>query len=242
MFVAGRKLAAVLNALEKETRAGVIAKDLDKLAYDLILAEGAKPAFLNSRPGGADKPYPYTLCISLNDVVVHGQPSNYVIKDGDVASLDLGLKYKGYYVDSAITVGVGTITKEANKLMEATKEALVAGIKEAKLGNTLGDVGYAIANVVHKRGFSVADGLVGHGIGRTLHEDPIVFNFGRRGEGEELEEGMVIAIEPMVNAGGSAVRTLKDESFATRDGSLSAHFEHTVAITKHGPQILTCLD
>ena len=240
MAVGGQKLAAVLAALRKETKAGVVTKDLDTLAHDLIVASDAKPAFLNYHPAGARNAYPWTLCISLNDVVVHGQPSGYVIKDGDLVKLDLGLKYQGWYLDAAITVGVGKISKEAEKLMAATKEALAAGVKAAKIGSTFGDLGFAIESVVRKYGFSVADDLIGHGIGRNLHEDPPVLNFGREGQGEPIEEGMVIAIEPMVVVGSPAVKTLKlDESFATRDGSLAAHFEHTVAITSAGPRILT---
>jgi methionyl aminopeptidase len=236
----GKILANVLAALRKETKAGVVTKDLDTLARDLIVASGAKPAFLNYRPDGARAPYPWTLCVSLNDVVVHGQPSDYVIKDGDIVKLDLGLKYEKWYLDAAITVGVGKISKEAEKLIAATHDALAAGINAAKVGNTFGDLGYAIESVVRKHGFSVADNLIGHGIGRDLHEDPAVLNFGRKGDGEPIEEGMVIAVEPMVSAGGGAVKIRQaDESFATRDGSLAAHFEHTVAITSRGPRILT---
>jgi methionyl aminopeptidase len=239
MAEGGRLLGRVLEALRKETKVGVQTKDLDRLARDLIIASGAKPAFLNYRPHGARHAYPWTLCVSLNDVVVHGQPSDYAIRDGDLVSLDLGLKHKGYYLDAAITVGVGNVSKAAQKLLVATKDALTAGIKEAKPGKTLGDIGHAVEAVVKKNGFAVVEDLVGHGIGRELHEDPAVLNFGRKGEGDWLEEGMVIAIEPMVAADRGAIRTQKDESYATRDGSLAAHFEHTVAITKHGPRILT---
>ena len=209
------------------------------MAYDLIVSTGDKPSFLNYRPEGARKPYPATICSSVNDVVVHGLPSDYVIKEGDLLKLDLGLVHGGFHLDAARTVGVGKITSEAKRLMAVTRKALDAGIKAAKSGHTLGDVGYAIHDVVDKAGYSVAEGLTGHGIGHSLHEDPAVFNFGRRGQGEEIEEGMVIAIEPMVNIGGGAIRQLKDDSYATRDGSLSAHFENTVAITKNGPRVLT---
>jgi len=239
MAKGGRILALVLAALKKEAKVGVVTRDLDTLAHDMIVAAGAQPAFLNYRPHGARHAYPWTLCVSLNDVIVHGQPSDYALRDGDIVSLDLGLKQQGFYLDAAITVGVGEISAEARKLIAATEEALAAGIKMAKPGKTLGDVGHAIEGVVLKNKFAVADDLVGHGIGRALHEDPAVFNFGEKGEGDWLEEGLVIAIEPMVVAGRSAVRTLADESFATRDGSLAAHFEHTVAITKNGPRVLT---
>ncbi len=239
MAVGGKILAGVLEALRKEVEVGIATKDLDKLAHDLIIEAGARPAFLNYRPAGAKTAYPWTLCASLNDVVVHGQPSDYVLREGDIVSLDLGLVYQKWYLDAAITVGVGKILPEARKLMAVTEESLMAGIREAKIGRTLGDIGHAIQSIARKNHFSIAENLVGHGIGRELHEDPAVFNFGNRHDGEPLEEGMVIAIEPMVCAGLGAVRTLKDDSYATRDHSLSAHFEHTVAITRNGPKILT---
>ncbi len=241
MAEGGRRLAEVLVRLENETRAGVTTKQLDRLAYQLIHKSGAKPAFLRYRPAGAARAYPYTLCTSLNSVVVHGQPSSYTIKDGDIVKLDLGLSYKGFFLDAAITVAVGETKKDIKRLIGAPKDALAAGIAEVKVGNTLGDVGYAIERMAKKNKCSVADGLTGHGIGRALHEDPTVFNFGKKGEGEELQEGMVIAIEPMFTAGKPEVRQLRDESWATLDGSLAAHFEHTIAITKRGPRVLTAL-
>jgi methionyl aminopeptidase len=242
MAEGGRRLAEVLYELEKEVAVGVTTKQLDRSAYQMIHKLGAKPAFLHYRPNGARKAYPYTLCASLNDVVVHGQPSDDALRVGDIIKLDLGLIYKGFYLDSAITVAVGNVPAEVKKLMAVTKESLAAGIQEAYIGKTLGDVGYAIEQVVKKAKFSVADGLVGHGIGIALHEDPTVFNTGKRGEGEPLEVGMVLAIEPMVIAAKSgATVTRKDDSYASRDGSLAAHFEHTVAITENGPRILTQL-
>jgi methionyl aminopeptidase len=239
MVEGGKRLAAVLRKLTASVRAGMTTADIDKMAYDFITSAGDKPSFLNYRPAGAAKAYPATLCASINDVVVHGLPSDYVVKDGDLVKLDLGLIHKGFHLDAARTIGVGNITPEAKRLVAVTRKALDAGVKEAKPGNTLGDVGFAIESVVRKAGYSVADGLTGHGVGRSLHEDPAVFNFGRRGQGEEIHEGMVIAIEPMVNIGASAIKQLKDDSYATRDGSLSAHFENTIAITKKGPRVLT---
>ena len=253
MAEGGRKLAEVLHALEAEAKVGVTTKQLDRVAYQMIHKLGAKPAFLHYRPSGAAHAYPYTLCASLNDVVVHGQPSDYALASGDLIKLDLGLIYKGLYLDAAITVLVGDAAhagekkspaiREARKLIAATEEALAAGIAEARPGNTIGDIGAAIEAVVRRNKFSVAEGLIGHGIGRSLHEDPAVFNFGRRGTGEPLEEGMVIAIEPMVVASaaknGGAIVTRKDDSYATRDGSPAAHFEHTIAITARGPRVLT---
>jgi len=239
MAEGGKRLAAVLYQLAAETRAGVTTKQLDRIAYDLIHQSGAKPAFLNYRPSGARRPYPYTLCASVNDVVVHGQPSDYVIRDGDLVKLDLGLVYKKFYSDSAITVEVGKVSPDAKRLVAATAEALEAAIKAMKPGKTLGDLGAAIARVAEKRGCKVAEGLTGHGIGRALHEDPAVFNFGNKGQGDELRPGMVLAIEPMFTLGGGAIKQTKDEAWATRDGSLAAHFEHTVAIVEGGAEVLT---
>ena|ERR1700722_1850021 len=239
MAEGGKRLAEVLRALEADTHVGVKTIQLDRLAYQLIHKLGAKPAFLHYRPVGARKAYPYTLCASINDVVVHGQPSDYVIQDGDLVKLDLGLIYKGLYLDSAITVAVGEVSREAKKLVAATRDALAAGIEEAYIGKTLGDIGYAIAAVAKKNKVGIAEGLIGHGIGRELHEDPAVFNFGKRGDGEPLEIGMVLAIEPMFTAGAGATATRKDDSYVTADGGVAAHFEHSVAITKDGPRVLT---
>lgn len=235
----GAILARVLKDLRKETRAEVSTIELDRLARKLIVDAGAKPAFLHYRPAGAKKAYPYTLCISVNDVVVHGQPSVYKIREGDLVSLDLGLRYESFYLDAAITVAVGDVGRQAEKLIAATEEALAAAIKEAKPGHTLGDIGAVVERIAKKNKFSVVEGLTGHGIGRALHEDPTVFNMGRKGQGEDLEVGMVLAIEPMIAMGSGAIRQLLDESYGTADGSLAAHFEHTVAITARGPQILT---
>ncbi len=239
MAEGGRRLGDILRTLEREVRAGITTKHLDRLAYQLIHKAGAKPAFLHYRPAGARRGYPYTLCASLNDIVVHGQPSEYVIKDGDLVKLDLGLLYKGLFLDAAVTVPAGKVSKEAKRLIEATKKALDEAIREAKIGNALGDIGFVVENIAKKNKCSVAEGLTGHGIGRALHEDPTVFNFGRKGEGEELREGMVLAIEPMFAAGKGKIKQMRDESYATADGSLAAHFEHTVAVTKSGPRILT---
>jgi methionyl aminopeptidase len=239
MAEGGRRLGAVLQRLKSEVRPGVTTLSLDRVARKLIVDGGDTPAFLNYRPAGARKAYPYTLCASVNSVVVHGQPSTYALREGDIISLDLGLKHEGFYLDAAVTVGVGTISAEAKKLMAATEESLYAGIKEAKIGRSLGDVGYAIERVARKKKFSIAEGLTGHGIGRALHEDPTVFNFGDRGTGMKLVRGMVLAIEPMATVGGGAIVQLRDEGYGTADRSLAAHFEHTVAITDVGPRILT---
>ncbi len=239
MAEGGRRLAGVLAQLREEARPGVSTRTLDRIAHDLIVKGGDTPNFLNYRPAGAKKAYPYTLCASVNHVVVHGQPSDYVLKEGDIVKLDLGLRHQGLNLDSAITVGVGSISRTAQQLLSVTEEALYAGIAEAELGKTLGDIGWAIERLVRKNKFSVAEGLTGHGIGRALHEEPTVFNFGERRTGLPLREGLVIAIEPMVAVGRGDIMQLPDESYGTVDGSLAAQFEHTVAITASGPRILT---
>lgn len=239
MREAGRRLARVLRELQKDVRPGITTAALDERAAQLIKEVGSVPAFLGYQPGGADKPYPATLCASVNETVVHGLPSEYVLQDGDLLSLDLGLIHEGFYSDSAVTIAVGTVSDTAKRLVFAAHEALKAGIAQAKPGNTLGDIGHAIESIVTRQGFSIADLLTGHGIGRNLHEDPYVYNEGEPGQGEPLEEGMVIAIEPMITAGKGKVRQLADDSFVTADRSMAAHFEHTIAITRAGPRVLT---
>ncbi|MDP1689474.1 MAG: type I methionyl aminopeptidase [bacterium] len=237
----GAILAHVMHEVGTNAREGISLLQLDRLANHLIIRAGAKPAFLGYRPAGATKAYPATICASINDVIVHGVPTKYKLQRGDLLKLDFGLFYKGWCVDAAITVGIDPISTEASKLIKVTKEALDKGIKAMCAGNRLGDIGYAIHRHVKKNGFNVADGLTGHGIGRKLHEDPPVFNVGKRGKGDLLETGVVLALEPMVTVGTSLIRQLADESYVTADHKLSAHFEHTVAITKDGPLVLTQL-
>ncbi len=239
MAEAGRMLANVLNFLTKTASAGMKTKELDEIAYKMIREAGCKPAFLDYRSRGTKKGYPATVCISVNENVVHGIPSGYAIKEGDIVKIDLGLIHKKFYVDAAVTVGIGGIGIKNRKLIETTKKAMELGIKEARPGNTLGDIGYAIEHHVKSNGFSIVDLLTGHGIGRELHEEPHVYNFGKKGEGEKLVAGMVIAIEPMVAVGSGKVIQNKDDSFTMADGSMSAHFENTVAITEKGPVVLT---
>lgn len=241
MRESGRRLAKVIKALRSEVVVGAKTIDLDTKARELIEAEGCKPAFLGYQPGGAEVPFPFTICSSINETVVHGLPSNYEIKDGDLVKLDFGLIYEGFYSDSAFTVGAGNTTKEEKELIKVTEEALWLGIKECIPGKTLGDIGAAIGGYVGKFGFGVIRELVGHGIGKSLHEEPYVFNFGKPGTGKKLEEGMVLAIEPMISLGTWKVKQLPDDSFVTTDGSKTAHFEHTVAITERGPKVLTVL-
>jgi methionyl aminopeptidase len=232
--VACRVVVGALKKLKKEIKAGITTEELDKIAEEYILSKGAKPAFKGYRG------YPATLCTSINEEVVHGIPSKRRLAEGDIVSLDLGAIHEGYYGDAALTIGVGKISREAERLVKVTEESLYKGIEEAQPGKRLGDISWAIQSHVESAGFSVVFDFVGHGIGKNLHEEPQVPNFGSSGQGPRLKEGMVFAIEPMVNMGGAATRILDDNWTAvTKDGSLSAHSEHTVAITGKGPMILT---
>jgi len=234
MANACRIAAEVLGKVSAMATVGVKTKDLDSAAYDFIRSAGAKPAFKGYRG------YPATLCVSVNDEVIHGIPSLRTLKKGDLISLDIGVLSDGYYGDSAKTVLIGEVAPVAEKLVSVTKDALYAGISAAKVGNRVSDISYAVQAVVEKNGFSVVREFVGHGIGRKLHEDPQIPNYGEPGKGALLKPGMTLAIEPMVNAGRHEVRVLADKWTAvTLDGSLSAHFEHTVAVTEKGPRILT---
>ena len=239
MRAGGKILAKVRDKLAEEAREGVILKELDRLAEKLIKKAGGRPAFLGYKPEGADKPYPASVCASVNEVIVHGLPNNYRLQLGDILKIDLGLLYKGYYTDTAITVGIGKISPLAEKLISTAKKALELAIEECQPGKTLGDIGHVISQQVESHGFSIVKELTGHGIGKKLHEQPIVFNNGQPGAGVILAEGMTLAIEPMISAGGAEIIKLPDDSYATKDKSLSAHFEHTVAIIKDGSRILT---
>jgi methionyl aminopeptidase len=238
----GQRHKEILDALRDYIEPGMSTLVLEEEALRLIKEKGDKPAFLGYTPAGASRPYPAALCVSINDEIVHGIPNEAerIIRDGDIVSLDLGLIHKGLITDSAITVGVGRIDDEARELLDTARHALESGIKEALPGNTVGDIGAAIESVVKKTKFSLARDLAGHGVGYKVHEDPFVPNTGIKGEGEKLVPGMVIAIEPMVNVGGGAIKVSGDGyTIKTRDGTRSAHFEHTVAITEKGHIILT---
>lgn len=237
MAKASRVVAEALQILKKEVRPGISTDELDQLAESAIRSRGAVPAFKGYRN------YPKTLCASINEQVVHGIPSGRRLKEGDIIGLDLGAIVGGFYGDAAITVPVGSISRQARRLIEVTEQALMLGIKEAVVGSRLSDVSHAVQVHVEKAGFSVVTDFVGHGIGRQLHEEPQVPNYGKPGQGPRLQAGMVLAIEPMVNAGASAVRILEDRWTAvTQDASLSAHFEHTIAIQAAGPaRILSAL-
>jgi len=235
----GAILAEILETLKKKSKVGVSLKELDKLAFWLVKKYEAEPAFLGYRPDGASKPYRATICASVNNIVVHGLPNEYRLRNGDILKIDFGVKKEGFYSDAAITVGIGKISPEASRLISATGCALEEAIKMAKSGHYLGDIGWAIEKTAKKFGVKSIKELTGHGIGRKLHEEPVIYNFGKKGKGTELKVGMVLAVEPMFAVGSDRVVQLKDESWATSDSSLSAHFEHTVAITEQGGKILT---
>lgn len=236
----GRRLAKIIKEITKEIKPGVSAASLNKLAHSLILNYGGKPSFLNYKPDFSHQAFPASLCVSLNDTVVHGVPKPEVIlQEGDIVSLDLGLLFRGFYTDMAITSGVGKIKPILKKLIKTTRGALREAIKIAKPGNTLGDIGYAIETYVQKNNFFVIKDLVGHGIGYSPHEEPPVFNYGKPKEGLILQPGMVLAIEPMVSLNCSEVKEQADGSFVTVCGAPAAHFENTIVITKNNPLVLT---
>jgi len=234
MRASNRIVAEILRGLKEMVKPGVRTIDLDRYAEEQALRRGAKPAFKGYRG------YEHALCTSVNNVVVHGIPSDRALEAGDILSLDFGIYYNGFYGDAALTVPVGGVSANAARLMKVTEEALYRGIEQATVGNRLGDISAAIQGHVESAGFSVVRDYVGHGIGKQLHEDPQVPNYGVRGKGYELKAGMVFAIEPMVNEGTWEVKVLKDGwTVETADGGLSAHFEHSVAITDEGPVILS---
>ncbi len=237
---AGRRLASVLNQLVAEVKPGIITAQLNQQAIALIKELGDRPAFLNYRPAEAAEAYPAALCVSINDEIVHGLPTDRAIENGDLVTLDLGLNHQGYFTDMAITVAVGQVSGRVKDLMFATKEALALGIQAAQPGRHIGDIGFAIESYLKPKGFGIIKALAGHGVGFGVHEDPLVPNYGRPGRGEKLKPGMVLALEPMITLGSDQVILLDDGfTFATADGSISAHFEHTIVITDNGPEILT---
>lgn len=236
MAQGGVILAAARDLLERSVRPGITTAELDRIAEEFIRShDGARPSFKGLYG------FPGSICASINEEIVHGIPSKKrVLREGDIASLDIGVLYDGFHTDSATTVPVGEIPEESARLLEATKAALEAGIAEVRLGNHIGDVGAAVERTVAAAGFSVVRDLVGHGIGESFHEEPQVPNYGKPKRGVRLQAGMTFAIEPMVNAGGPEIRTLDDRwTIVSRDGSRSAHFEHTVAVTADGPLVLT---
>jgi len=229
-------VAEVFEKLKGMIAPGVTTQELDQVAEEYILSKGGRPAFKGYRG------FPATLCISINEEVVHGIPSQRRLKEGDIISLDVGVNYLGYYGDAAITFPVGEVDPEAKRLLEVTEKALTIGIEKAKIGNRLFDISYAIQRWVESHGFSVVRDFVGHGIGKDLHEEPQIPNFGAPHQGPRLEKGMVFALEPMVNEGTYEVRVLSDGwTVVTADGKRSAHFEHTLAITNDEAEILSIL-
>jgi methionyl aminopeptidase len=237
----GRRLARILNKVKEKVAPGVSTKELDAFAEKLIREGGDKPAFLNYRPEGAPTPFPASLCVSINEEVVHGIPSKKrILKEGDIVSIDLGLNHGGMFTDMAMTVPVGKVNPKLTKLLKITEEALMRGIEAAQAGFHTGDISNAIESYVRPYKFGIVEVLAGHGVGRAIHEDPYIPNFGKADTGEKLVPGMVVAIEPMLNLGTKNV-TLDDDgyTFRTADGKASAHFEHTIVITEKGPELLT---
>ncbi|MGI6112596.1 MAG: type I methionyl aminopeptidase [Mahellales bacterium] len=234
MKQAGRIVAQTHRLLENHIRPGITTKELDDMAQAYITSQGAIPAFKGYNG------FPASICASINEEVVHGIPGPRKLKEGDIISIDIGAVIHGYYADAAKTFGVGSISAKARDLIQVTKESFFAGIKQARQGNRLSDISHAIQTYVEERGYSVVRDYVGHGIGQNMHEDPQIPNFGRPGRGPRLQSGMTLAIEPMINAGTYEVRTLDDNwTVVTLDNQLSAHYEHTIAITDHDPVILT---
>jgi methionyl aminopeptidase len=230
----GRILARTLKLLGEKIKPGVRTKELDRLAEDFIRREGAYPAFKGYRG------YPAAVCISIDNEVVHGIPGERMIEEGQLVSVDIGVFKDNYYADGAFTFAVGRVSNQAQRLIQITQEALKRGLEFVREGEFLSDISYAIQSFVEKNGFSVVRDLVGHGIGMNMHEEPQIPNFGPSGQGPILKKGMVLAIEPMVNAGSFEIETKEDNwTIVTKDGSLSAHFEHTVAVTENGAMILT---
>lgn len=234
MRQAGQVVAKTIKVLLKEVRPGITTGELDAIAHKCMLEAGSKPSFLGYRG------FPATICTSINEEIVHGIPGKRILREGDILSLDVGAIVGGYHGDSATTVGVGKITPEAEKLLRVSEGSLTAAIRQCRAGARMGDVSWAVQQYAEGQGFSVVKEYVGHGIGRALHEEPSVPNFGAPGKGMVLKPGMVLAIEPMVNVGEWRTRLLDDNwTVVTEDGSLSAHFEHTVAITEGEPEVLT---
>ncbi len=233
---AGRIVAEVLEVLKEQAKAGMTTEELDAIALREVRARGAEPSFYHYRG------YPANICVSINEEIVHGIPDKRVLKDGDIVSIDFGCVYKGFQGDSALTVGLGRLPAKSRQLIETTASALQVGIAAARAGKHLGDIGYAVQQHVEERGFTVIREYTGHGIGRNMHEDPQIPNFGVPGQGPLLRKGMTLALEPMVSTGDWHTRVGSNQwTVYTMDGSLAAHFEHTIAITDDSPEVLTAL-
>lgn len=238
----GKRLAHILQIIAKSAVSGVSTKELNDKAEELIRGGGDVPSFLGYKPSGSARPYPATLCVSVNNEIVHGisNENPQTLKEGDIVGLDLGLIHKKLFVDSAVTVPVGEVGVDAKKLMDVTKEALAVGIQASQKGNTIGDIGHAIEEFVKPYGYGIVRELGGHGVGHKVHEEPHILNFGEKGTGPKLKPGMVLALEPMLNEGTEKIILASDgHTFKTSDGKRSAHFEHTIAITEGKAEILT---
>ena len=236
----GKRLAFILSTLEAAIRPGITTRELDTLAEKLMREGGDIPAFLNYTPEGARTPYPSSLCVSVNDEIVHGIASDRVLLEGDIIGIDTGIQHKGLFTDSALTVPVGKIDEAAKKLIQVTEASLFVGIDAARAGKTIGDIGFAVEKYVKEHGFVIVEELGGHGVGYQQHEDPHIANYGERGQGMRLKPGMVLALEPIVNEGTRYIKLMPDGyTFVTRDHKRSAHFEHTILITEGAPEILT---
>ena len=236
----GKRLAFILSAVRDAIKPGVTTRELDQFAERLMREGGDIPAFLNYTPEGAPIPYPSSLCVSVNDEIVHGIASGRVLLEGDIIGIDTGIQHKGLFTDSALTVPVGKIDENAAKLIKVTEGALMAGIDVARVGNTVGDIGHAIEKYVKQHGFVIVEELGGHGVGYYQHEDPHIANYGDRGQGMKLKPGMVLALEPIVNEGTRYIKLMSDEyTFVTRDHKRSAHFEHTIVITEGAAEVVT---
>jgi methionyl aminopeptidase len=236
----GRRLATILEAVKAKVAPGVKTIELENLAREIIKKNGDEPAFLNYKPQGSRLAYPAALCVSVNDEIVHGLPSERVLKEGDIVGLDLGLKHQGLFTDMAVTVPVGKVSPEAQNLIATVEAALEAGIEAVKPGQRVGDISSAIEAIIKANGFKVVKELAGHGVGYKPHEDPFVPNFGKAGTGAELLPGLVIAIEPMATSGNGSIKVGADEfTFLTKDGHLATHAEKTIVVTETGVEILT---
>lgn len=238
----GEILSTILKKLCVETKEGISLNYLEQTAEKLFSGTGARPSFLNYQPGSGRQPFPARLCLSINEQVVHGLPSSYRLQSGDLLKIDLGVDYQGYFTDAAVTVAIGQSTIRVKRLMKTTYEALIFAIQECRPGKHLGDIGWVIEKTIKKAGFSPLKELTGHGVGFAVHENPLVLNYGVKGQGLKLKAGMVLALEPMACLGNGKITQLPDDSFATADSSLTAHFEQTVAITESGPIVLTPLE
>ena len=242
MRESGRIVALALSEMEKAIKPGITTRELDKIATYVLKQEGAIASFKGQEGFEGSKPYPATICASVNNQVIHGIPDDYALKNGDIISIDMGALKNGYHGDAARTFAVGNISDEAQKLIDVTKDSFFNGIKFARHGNRVSDISNAVQSYAESFGFSVVREFVGHGVGRELHEDPQVPNYGKPGRGPRLSRGMVIAVEPMINAGGYDIDVLKNGwTVVTVDGSLSAHYENTILITDGEPELLTLL-